>query len=185
MNPLMSFPAGAALLLGLALSSPSAAQSVAAGTNTGAVFVPVGLPDVEFIAKTVNAPGPRTLVVHYFAECQVRRGHVEYDIVVNKGILAITAKQLPPTHDDLSALCSNDGATSESNLRAASVGTTAACVVDDAGDYTVRVRGHVEGPGAVGSGFVDDQSLVIEQQPYAAGRPPCITALPGGIASGG
>jgi hypothetical protein len=169
------------LPLGLMLAaSPTHAQEVAAETDTGAVVVPVGPADALFISKTISALGPRTLLIHYFAECQVRRGHVEYDIVVNKGIVAITARQAAPTNDSLSALCSNDGATPESNLRAASVGAVVACTVNAAADYTVKVRGHVEGPGGMAEGLVDDQSLVIEQRPFAAGLPPCVNDLPFG-----
>ncbi|MEO8673150.1 MAG: hypothetical protein ABI411_17680 [Tahibacter sp.] len=176
-----------AVVLVLSLMTPVlvGAEEVSVETNTGGIVVPIGPLDAEFIAKTINVSGPRTLTIHYFAECQVQRGHVEYDIVVNKGILAITARQASPTNDSLSALCSNDGATTESNLRAASVGTVVACTISSASNYTVRVRGHVEGPGAVGTGLVDDQSLVIEEHAFSIGVPPCVNELPGDITSGG
>lgn len=165
------------MALGAVLSPLAAAEDVAVQTNTGGVVVPVGPADVEFIAKTIATTGPRTLLIHYSAECQVARGHVEYDIVVSRDFLTLTARQAPPTNDTLSALCSNDGATPESNLRAATVGTVVACTVDAGADYTVRVRGHVEGPGAVGAGMVDDQSLVIEERAFSSGVPACVNAL--------
>lgn len=167
------------LALSAALSPLAAAQDVAVQTNTGGVPVPVGPADIEFISKTIATTGPRTLLIHYSAECQVIRGHVEYDIVVSRDFLTLTARQAPPTNDTLSALCSNDGATAESNLRAATVGAVVACTVDAGANYTVRVRGHVEGPGAVGAGMVDDQSLVIEQRAFSAGVPACVNTLPG------
>ena len=167
------------LALSAALSPLAAAQDVAVLTNTGGVPVPVGPADIEFISKTIATTGPRTLLIHYSAECQVARGHVEYDIVVSRDFLTLTARQAPPTNDTLSALCSNDGATAESNLRAATVGAVVACTVDAGANYTVRVRGHVEGPGAVGTGMVDDQSLVIEQRAFSAGVPACVNTLPG------
>jgi hypothetical protein len=177
-----AYPSSATLLMiGLMMCPFANADDVYVQSNTGAVAVPVGPMDVEFIAKTIDVAGPRTLVIHYFAECQVRRGHVEYDIVVNKGIVAATARQTPPTHDTLSALCSNDGATPESNLRAASVGTVVACNVNTAANYTVRVRGHVMGPGAIGAGIVDDQSLVIEERALSNDIPPCVSEFPGDI----
>lgn len=169
------------LLLGLAFAPLASADDVSVEVETAAVAVPIGGADVEFISKTIDVTGPRTLVIHYFAECQVPRGHIEYDIVVNQFPLNVTSRQVPPTHDVLSALCSNDGDTTESNLRAKSVGTVVACTITSAADYTVRVRGHVEGPGAVGPGMVDDQSLVIEERGFSAGLPSCITALPGGV----
>lgn len=167
----------ALLVLAATLSPLATAQDVAVQTNTGGIVVPVGTADVEFISRTIATTGPRTLLIHYSAECQVIRGHVEYDIVVSRDFLALTARQTPPTNDTLSALCSNDGATTESNLRAATVGTTVACTVDAGADYTVRVRGHVEGPGAVGAGMIDDQSLVIEQRPFSSGVPACVNPL--------
>ena len=167
------------LALSAALSPLAAAQDVAVQTNTGGVPVPVGPADIEFVSKTIATTGPRTLLIHYSAECQVARGHVEYDIVVSRDFLTLTARQAPPTNDTLSALCSNDGATAESNLRAATVGAVVACTVDAGANYTVRVRGHVEGPGAVGAGMVDDQSLVIEQRAFSAGVPACVNALIG------
>ncbi|MBL8299592.1 MAG: hypothetical protein JNN30_14745 [Rhodanobacteraceae bacterium] len=169
------------LMLSLVASPLAAADAINVEVNTGAVPVPTGPLDAEFIAKTVNVRGPSTLVIHYFAECQVERGHVEYDIVVNRSILAVTARQVPPTNDSLSALCSNDGDTTESNLRAKSVGTVVACTVSLADNYTVKVRGHVESPSLAGPGVVDDQSLVIEEHPFSSGLPPCVFELPGGI----
>jgi hypothetical protein len=185
-NPILRFApiqAVVSVLLALGLTAPAivSAADVNVEVNTGGINVPIG-PDVEFISDSISTPGPRTLVIHYFAECQVPRGHIEYDIVVNKSPLAITARQVPPTHDNLSALCSNDGISAESNLRAASVGTVVACVVPSAGNYTIKVRGHVEGPAAIGLGLVDDQSLVIEQHPFSNGVTACISELPGDIA---
>ena len=84
---------------------------------------------------------------------------------------------MPPTHDNFSALCSNDGG--ESSLRAVTAGTTVACTVTRADSYTVKVRGHVESPDNPASGTVDDQSLVIVEHPYSDGLPPCVTELPG------
>lgn len=168
----------AALLLGLAIAPTSYADEVNVATNTGAVPVPIGPLDAEFIAKTISVSGPRTLVIHYSAECQVERGHVEYDIVVNRNILNVTARQTPPTNDTLSALCSNDGDTTESNLRAHTVGTTVACSVTLPDTYTIRVRGHVESPSLAGPGVVDDQSLVITEHAYSASLPTCVFELP-------
>lgn len=165
------------MMVGAALSTHAAAEDVAVQTNTGGIVVPVGPADIEFISKTIATTGPRTLLIHYSAECQVSRGHVEYDIVVSRDFLALTARQAAPTNDTLSALCSNDGATPESNLRAATVGTVVACTVDAGASYTVRVRGHVEGPGAVGAGMIDDQSLVIEERAFSSGVPACVNAL--------
>ncbi len=174
-------PSVALLMLSLMIAPLVSAEDVSVQTNTGGIPVPIGPADAEFIAKTISIAGPRTLVIHYFAECQVQRGHVEYDIVVNKGIVAATARQTSPTNDTLSALCSNDGATPESNLRASSVGTVVACTVSSPADYTVRVRGHVEGPGAVGPGIVDDQSLVIEERGFSNGVTPCVNEPPGDL----
>lgn len=175
------FHRASALLLALgSLVSPFAfADEVSVETNTGAVPVPVGGLDAEFISKTISVRAPRTLVISYHAECQVERGHVEYDIVVNRSILNVTARQVPPTNDSLSALCSNDGDTTESNLRAVSAGTTVACTVTTPDSYTVKVRGHVESPSMAGPGMVDDQSLVIVEHPFSSGLPPCIFELPG------
>lgn len=177
MNTSRIAAAGLLLALGALLPPLATADDVAVQTNTGGIPVPVGPADVEFIAKTIATTGPRTLLIHYAAECQVVRGHVEYDIVVSRDFIALTARQAAPTNDTLSALCSNDGASAESNLRAASAGTVVACTVDAAANYTVRVRGHVEGPGLVGAGIVDDQSLVIEERAFSSGIPACVTAL--------
>ncbi|HSX58937.1 MAG TPA: hypothetical protein VLF18_01940 [Tahibacter sp.] len=175
----------AALLLGLTLSPFATADEVSVETNTGAVPVPVGPLDAEFISKTISVRGARTLVISYSAECQVERGHVEYDIVVNRSILNVTSRQVAPTNDSLSALCSNDGDTTESNLRAKTVGATVACTVTTPDSYTVRVRGHVESPSLPGPGAVDDQSLVIVEHPFSSGIAPCIFELPGTTTSGG
>lgn len=110
----------------------------------------------------------------------VIRGHVEYDIVVNRSNLNATARQGAPTNDNFSALCSNDNP-DESSLRAVSAGTTVACTVSLADNYTVKVRGHIESPDAPGEGTVDDQSLVITEHAYSSGLQPCIFELPGGI----
>lgn len=178
MNNRIRFPGAALLTVGLMLS-PLASADVISSAFADAVPVPVGMMDAQFIAKTIETTGPRSLVISYFAECQVERGHVEYDIVVNRSILAVTSRQVPPTNDVLNALCSNDGDTSESNLRAKSVGIVVACSVTRADDYTVKVRGHVESTGIPGPGWVDDQSLVIEQHAFSPGLPPCVTELPG------
>ncbi len=173
-----SLASAALLMLGIA-TSPLASAEAVSSAFADSVTVPVGPPDVEFISKKIDVNGPRTLVIHYFAECQVERGHVEYDIVVNRGILNVTARQTPPTNDDTNALCSNDGDTTESNLRAHSVGTVVACTVTMAGDYTVRVRGHVKSPTFPEPGKVDDQSLVIEEHAFSTGLPACVFSLPG------
>ena len=180
MNTRICLSSAVLLMLGFAISPLAGAEAVSVATNTGAVPVPVGTPDADFISKTISVRGARTLVIHYFAECQVERGHVEYDIVVNRSILALTARQVPPTNDNLSALCSNDGDTTESNLRAESVGTVVACTVTAADNYTVKVRGHVESPSLPGPGAVDDQSLVIEEHEYSSELPPCVFELPVG-----
>ncbi len=171
-------PSNLLLIVGLMLSPLANAQTVSVATNTGSVPVPLGPADVEFISKTISVTGPRTLVIHYFAECQLPRGHIEYDIAVTKGIVAVTTKPIPPTHDNLSVLCSNNTA-NESSLKAATVGTVVACTVSSAADYTVRARGHIEGFGAIGPGGVDDQSLVIEEHPFTIGADPCVYDLPG------
>ncbi len=178
MNSRIRLSNAALLTLGLMLS-PLASADVISSAFADAVPVPVGPLDAQFIAKQIEVTGPRSLVISYFAECQVERGHVEYDIVVNRSILNITARQVPPTNDVLNALCSNDGDTMESNLRAKSVGIVVACSVTRADDYTVKVRGHVESPSMAGPGSVDDQSLVIEQHAFSPGLPPCVTELPG------
>lgn len=178
MNTRTRLSSAAALVIGALLSPLASADEVSVETNTGAVPVPTGMLDAEFISKTISVRAPRTLVIHYSAECQVERGHVEYDIVVNRSILAITARQTPPTNDSLSALCSNDGDTSESNLRAKTVGATVACTVSVPDSYTVKVRGHVESPSMAGPGFVDDQSLVITEHAFSSGLPPCVFELP-------
>lgn len=178
MNSRTCRPTAALLTLGLMLS-PLASADVITSAFADSVPVPVGNLDALFISTEIeNITGPRSLVISYFAECQVERGHVEYDIVVNRSILNVTARQTPPTNDVLNALCSNDGDTTESNLRAKSVGIVVACSVTRADDYTVKVRGHVEGPMA-GPGLVDDQSLVIEQHAFSPKLPPCVTELPG------
>jgi hypothetical protein len=178
MNSRILRSSAALLTLGLMLSPLASADIITAAVG-GAVPVPVGMLDAQFVSATVeNVTGPRSLVISYFAECQVERGHVEYDIVVNRSILAITSRQTSPTHDVLNALCSNDGDTTESNLRAKSVGIVVACSVTRADDYTVKVRGHVEGPGMIGPGLVDDQSLVIEQHAFSPNLPPCVFELP-------
>lgn len=182
MNTRIRLSSTALLALGMTLSTLALADEVSVATNTGAVPVPVGPLDATFISKTVSVRGPRTLVIHYSAECQVERGHVEYDIVVNRSILALTARQISPTDDSLSALCSNDGDTSESNLRAGSVGTVVACNVTLPDSYTIKVRGHVESPSLPGPGVVDDQSLVITEHPYSSEVPPCVFELPIGSA---
>jgi hypothetical protein len=179
MNSRIHFSTALLLTLGSLVSPLALADVVSVETNTGSVQVPVGERDAEFIAKTISVQAPRTLVISYHAECQVERGHVEYDIVVNRSILAVTARQTPPTNDTLSALCSNDGDTPESNLRAVSAGTTVACTVTAPDSYTVKVRGHVESPSFAGAGVVDDQSLVIVEHPYSTGLPPCTFELPG------
>ena len=169
-------------VLGLAFAPLAAAEEVAANSDTAQVNVPIGPPDVDFITTSITVDEPKSLIIHYFAECQVPRGHIEFDILVNRSPLAITARQASPTHDTLSALCSNDGDTTESNLRAKSVGTTVACSVGLAATYTVRVRGHVIGPGAIGPGVVDDQSVVVEAHAFSRELPPCVNELPTGIA---
>jgi hypothetical protein len=171
---------GIMLALGLMVSPLVSADDVHVAVNTGETNVPLGL-DAEFIAKTISTTGPRTLVIHYFAECQVPNGYVEYDIVVNKGIVAATARQTAPTNDSLSVLCANNGGAFDGPLRSASVGTVVACTVSSSGNYTVRVRGNVVGDGALWAGKVDDQSLVIEERAFSNGIAPCVNELPGGL----
>ena len=185
MNTRTCLSSAAVMLFGLMLSPLASADAVSVATNTGAVPVPVGPLDAEFISKTIGVRGARTLVINYSAECQVERGHVEYDIVVQRGNLSLTARQAAPTNDSLSALCSNDGDTPESNLRAHSVGTVVACTVAMSDTYTVKVRGHVESPDMPGPGVVDDQSLVIEEHAFSSDVPPCVFELTGTVGSGG
>lgn len=172
-------PCAMLLALGLMVSPLVSADDINVAVETGATPVPLGPADVEFIAKTITTTGPRTLVIHYFAECQVPVGHVEYDIVVNKGIVAATARQVAPTHDNLSALCSNDNGASA--FRAATVGTVVACTVSSAANYTVKVRGQAVGFGAIGPATIDDQSLVIEERSFSSGVAPCVNELPGDL----
>jgi len=169
-------------MIGLTVSAVISATDVSVQVETGSVKLKL-LDDVTFISKEVTTSGPRTLVIHYFAECQVTRGHIEYDIVVNKGIVAANARQVPPTHDNTSVLCSNDG-TSNSSLSAASVGTVVACAAPSAGNYTIKVRGHVKGDNAMLPALVDEQSLVIEQHVFSRDIPKCIGELPEDITSG-
>lgn len=147
------------LSLAVFCSSFAYAEDVNVATNTAGVGVP-GF-DVTFITRNINVPVPSTLVIHYFGECQVPAGHIEYDILVNNS-------QISPTHDNTSALCSGPQSP-------ATVGTVVACRVS-AGNYTVRVRGHVVG--GLAAGLIDDQSLVIEEHTPAGKVPNCIGTLP-------
>lgn len=134
----------ALIALGLTTSQTVRADDVNATSNTGGVNIP-GIFDVPLISLNINTPAPRELVVHYFAECQVQGGYIEYDILVNN-------VEVSPTHDDFSALCSSPAAP-------ATVGTVVYRQVP-AGNHNIRVRGHVEGGFG---GLIDDQSLVVEE----------------------
>lgn len=138
-------------------SSLAYAEDVNVASGTAAIAVPSGIVDVTFIGKPISVPAPSTLVIHYFGECQVPAGHIEYDILVNNS-------QISPTHDNTSALCSGPQSP-------ATVGTVVACKVP-AGNYTVRVRGRVVG--SLAAGMIDDQSLVIEEHTPAGNAPNCI-----------
>jgi hypothetical protein len=143
-----------------ALFSPFAsADGVNSASDTASRVVP--LVDTTFIGQVINVPAPRTLVIHYFGECQVPSGHIDYDIMVNNS-------QISPTHDNTSALCSGPQSP-------ATVGTVVACNVP-AGNYNIRVRGHVVG--GLNNGLVDDQSLVIEKHEPVGQAPNCIPSQP-------
>jgi hypothetical protein len=121
------------------------ADDVNAVSNTAQINV--GLVDVNFLTVNIVTTAPRELVIHYSAECRVEDGYIEYDILVD-GV------QVPPTHDNFSALCSSPPAS-------ASAATTVFRSVA-AGGHSVRVRGHVEA--GVGPGRIDDQSLVVTEE---------------------
>ena len=152
------------LIIGLFLtvstlfSTMAQAEEVNVASNTSSFNVPPGF-DVAFIGKAINVPAPRTLVIHYAGECQAPEGYIEYDILVNNS-------QISPSHDNFSALCSKGPQT---------VGTVVACNVP-AGNYLVRVRGHVVGSAL--PGIIDDQSLVIEEHAPAGDAPACFNQLP-------
>jgi hypothetical protein len=134
----------ALIALGLTISQIVRADDVNETSNAGGVNIP-GIFDVPLISLKINTPAPRELVIHYFAECQVESGYIEYDILVNN-------VEVSPTHDNFSALCSSPAIP-------ATVGTVVYRRVP-AGIHDIRVRGHVEdGFG----GLIDDQSLVVEE----------------------
>lgn len=123
-------------------------------TNTSGVTVPAGGGVVTLIQTTISTPGTRELVIHYFAECEVSgggtNGFIDYDIEV---ITGGTISTVPPTNDPDSALCqANEDDISAGTVVGRSVG---------AGTHTIRVRGRMVG---TGTGPVDDQSLVIEEE---------------------
>lgn len=139
--------AATALVAVLALTTQGTvlADDVNATTSTGQINF--GVADVDFISLNLVTPIPRELVIHYSAECQVTTGYIEYDILVDN-------VQVPPTHDNFSALCS-------APAEPATVGATVYRRVL-AGNHTVRVRGHVEN--GIGPGRIDDQSLVVQEE---------------------
>jgi hypothetical protein len=148
---------GAFLAVCLTLPSFVVAEEIFVQTDTGSTNVLAA--DTKFIAKLINAPAPRTLVIHYFAECQASSGYIEYDITVN-------GHSVSPTHDNYNALC----AAPQSPV---SAGTVVACSVP-AGSYTIAVRGHVVDGALRGYWLVDDQSLVIEAHSSAVSTPTCL-----------
>lgn len=142
------------LTISSVFSSIAKAEDVNVASSTSSFNVLPGL-DSTFIGKVISVPAPRTLVIHYAGECLSPAGYIEYDILVNNS-------QISPTHDNFSALCSKGPQT---------VGTVVACNVP-AGNYVVRVRGHVVD--SLVSGTIDDQSLVIEEHSPAGNAPICI-----------
>ena len=137
---------GALLSLSLAAPYSASADDVNARCLTTSIKIP-GAADVTFNALVVNIPGPRELVIHYSAECQVQDGYIEYDILVN-GV------EIPPTNDNFSALCPAPQAP-------ATVGPTVYLPARPPGNYSITVRGHIEN--GLGPGIVDDQCLVVEE----------------------
>lgn len=146
-------------LLAVCLTVPSfvMAQEVSVHTDTGGINVLAA--DTKFISKSITTTGPRTLVIHYFAECQATSGNIYYDINVN-------GNPVSPTHDKWNALCS-------APWSPVSAGTVVACSVP-AGKYTIGVRGHVDTRTLLGQWLVDDQSLIIEAHASAVNTPPCL-----------
>lgn len=147
------------VLCALSLLTARAVQAddVNVVTNTNPIVVPDnGNPGsvVTLIQTVISTPGPRELVIHYFAECAVGGApagstrFIDYDILVN-GV------QIPPTNVTDSALC-------QATVDDESVGTVVVHVVSG-GNHTIRVQGRMRGPGA-GQGVVDDHSLVIEEE---------------------
>ena len=122
----------------------AAADDANATSNTGQVVV--GFADVTFLTLPIVTAVPRELIIHHSAECQSEDGYIEYDILVD-------GAQVPPTHDNFSALCSAPASP-------ATVGVTVMRQVA-AGLHTVRVRGHIQN--GLGPGRIDDQSLVVEE----------------------
>jgi hypothetical protein len=123
-----------------------------ATTTSGVTSVPAGGAFVTFIQTTISTPGPRELVIHYFTECEVSgggtTGFIDYDIR-----LVGAPSPIRPTNDADSALC-------KANQNDVSVGTVVFQPVG-AGTHTIQVRGRMFGPG---TGVIDDQSLVIEEE---------------------
>lgn len=133
--------------LSLATSHTVRADDVNRFCATEGIQIP-GIADVNLNALVVNTPGPRELVIHYSAECQVQDGHIEYDILVN-------GAEIVPTNDNFSALCS-------APQSPATVGPTVYFRASAAGNYSITVRGHIEN--GLGPGLVDDQCLVVEEE---------------------
>lgn len=138
--------------LGLLTARAVQADDVNFATNTSGVTVPAGGAFVTLIQTTISTPGPRELVIHYFAECEVAGGgtdgFIDYDI-----LRVGDPSPIPPTNDTDSALC-------QANEDDVSAGTVVFKSVS-AGTHTIRVRGRMVGSG---TGPVDDQSLVIEEE---------------------
>jgi hypothetical protein len=146
-------------LLAVCLTVPSfvIAEEVSVHTDTGSINVLAA--DTLFISKIITTSAPRTLVIHYFAECQATSGHIYYDITVN-------GDPVSPTHDLYNALCS-------APQSPVSAGTVVACSVP-AGTYKIEVHGHVDTRDFKGLWLVDDQSLVIEAHSPAIDSPTCL-----------
>jgi len=148
------------VLCALSLLTARAVQAddVDAVFNTNPVFVPDNGnnpgPLVTLIQTVINTPGPRELVIHYFAECAVSGAaagstrFIDYTILVN-GV------PVPPTNVIDSALC-------QATVDDESVGTVVVKPVSE-GNHTILVQGQMRGP-APGQGVVDEQSLVIEEE---------------------
>jgi hypothetical protein len=140
---------GVLCALGVLTAPAVQADDVNSATATTSVTVPPGGGLVTLIQTTISTPGPRELVIHYFTECEVfgGTGLIDHDI-----LRVGDSSPIPPTNVSDSFLCE-----SEDNER---VGTVVFQPVG-AGTHTIRVQGRMVG---TGTGRVDEQSLVIEEE---------------------
>jgi hypothetical protein len=145
---------GVLCALGVLTAPAVQADDVNAVTNNNQINIPAFGGNVTLLQTTIFTPGPRELVIHFFAECQVvasdNSTFIDLDILVN-GV------EVPPTNDGNSALCNSPD-------QDMSVGTVVFRSVV-AGNHTILVRGSLAGTPAAGEvGQVDDRSLVIEEE---------------------